>query len=877
VIPQALAHYRLVAAIGSGGMGEVYRAVDTRLGREVAIKLLPAEVSADAARLSRFENEARAASALNHPNIVTIHEIGRTDGLSYIVMELVDGKTLRELLVSGAPPMRKLLQIAAQAASGLAKAHAAGIVHRDLKPENLMVTGDGVVKILDFGLAKLMPPAALDGEDAEAVTETHVTRPGSILGTVGYMSPEQASGRELDFRSDQFSFGVILYELATGKRAFQRDTAAQTLAAIIQDEPTPIAALNPKAPASCRWIVERCLSKDPEERYASTLDLARDLAGARDRLSGVDSTPESLPVRDRSRWRWRIPAAITATVLLALAIAGWWLRQRDFFWKNPLEGARFTRLTDWEGSEIDAAISSDGKFVSFLADRDEGYDLWVGQIGGSEFLNLTKGRFPELETSGIQKTGFAADGAHVWFSVPKRGGQSQGMLFVPTMGGEPRPILASAVEAAWSSDGNRVVYHTADSGDPLFIADRNGGSPRQIFIGRPGIHNHYPIWSPDGRFVYMVHGVPPDDMDVWRIPASGGEAERLTFRRSNVAYPTLLDDRTLLYRAPREDGSGSGLFAMDVERRIQHSLSLGLEEYMSVAASVDGKRLVATVANPVHSLWSVPIVDHIVSESAVTRFRLPSVRAGAPRLGPDYLVYLSSKGGPDGLWKYKDGSQWELWRGADGPVIAAPAISSDGGRIAFVVKRGEHGRLHVVASDGTDAHSIAEALDVRDTPSWSPDGKWIAVTAREGQTMALYKVATDGGTPVRLVQGMVFDPVWSPDGSFIVYSEGPVAAVLRLRAIGPDGKAVSMPEVEVVYTHNRYRFLPDGKGLVVLQGPFARQNFSLLDLATGQLRPLTDLRPLFEIESFDVSADGKQVLFDRYRQNSDIVLIDLPR
>src|SRR5512143_727842 len=242
-------------------MGEVYRAVDTRLGREVAIKVLPAEVSADAARLSRFENEARAASALNHPNIVTIHEIGRADGVSYIVMELVDGKTLRELLAPGALPTRKLLQVAAQAASGLAKAHAAGIVHRDLKPENLMVTGDGVVKILDFGLAKLMQPAALDDDNPDAPTATHVTQPGAILGTVGYMSPEQASGRELDFRSDQFSLGVILYELATGKRAFQHGTAAQTLAAIIQDEPTPISALNPRAPASCRWIVERCLSK----------------------------------------------------------------------------------------------------------------------------------------------------------------------------------------------------------------------------------------------------------------------------------------------------------------------------------------------------------------------------------------------------------------------------------------------------------------------------------------------------------------------------------------------------------------------------------------------------------------------------------------
>jgi Tol biopolymer transport system component/predicted Ser/Thr protein kinase len=877
VTGSTLAHYRLVAAIGSGGMGEVYRALDTRLGRDVAVKVLPAEVSADAARLARFETEARSASALNHPNIVTIHEVGRAAGVSYIVMELVDGRTLRELLAGGALPARKLLHVAAQAASGLAKAHAAGIVHRDLKPENLMVTGDGIVKILDFGLAKLMPAGALGEDSPEAVTQTHLTRPGVVLGTVGYMSPEQASGRELDFRSDQFSFGAILYELATGKRAFQRGTAAETLAAIIHDEPTPIPSLNPRAPAPLRWIVERCLSKDPEERYASTVDLARDLAGARDRLSASDSVPEALPVRGRSGWRRRAAAAIAAAVLLALGGGGFWLRQRDYFWKNPLERARFLRLTNWEGSETDAAISPDGKFVTFLADGDEGRDLWVGQVGASEFLNLTKGRYPELEAPYIQKTGFTADGAHVWFSTPRRGGQAQGMLFVPTIGGAPRSFLSGAVEAAWSADGKRVVYHTPDPGDPLFVADRDGGEPRQILAEKPGLHIHYPAWSPDGRHVYFVRGTPPDEMDVWRIRASGGEPERLTFRQSRVAHPTLLDDRTLLYQAPREDGSGLGLFAMDVERRIPHLASLGLEEYLSVAASADGKRLVATIGNPVRSLWSVPISEQVVGEPAVRRFPLPSVRARAPRLGPDYLVYLSSKGGPDGLWRYKDGSESELWRGADGPVMAAPAVSLDGSRIAFVARRGERGRLHVVAADGSDAHATAAALDVRDAPSWSPDGRWIAVTAREGQGTALYKVPTDGQPAARLAEGILSDPVWSPDGRFIVYSEGQQGAVVRLRAIGSDGKAFPIPDVEVVYTHNRYRFLPDGKGLVLLQGPFARQNFSLLDLATGRLRPLTDLRPLFEIESFDVSPDGKRILFDRFRRDSDVVLIDLPR
>src|SRR5712691_125916 len=276
--------YKIHSSVGAGGMGEVYRARDTRLGREVAIKVLSSQLSCDRDRLDRFEREARAASALNHPNIVTIYELGQVGSTHYIAMELVEGQTLRELLASGLIPMHKVIQIAAQIADGLAKAHEGGIVHRDLKPENLMLSQEVLVKILDFGLAKLGP---LQGEDpSEMPTRDRCqTRPGEVLGTFGYMSPQQASGQPLDFRTDQFSFGLVLYEMVTGKRALQRSTEMETLLAILQEEPEPIGSLNPEVPAPLCWAVERCLAKEPEKRYASTRDLARELTAIRESLS----------------------------------------------------------------------------------------------------------------------------------------------------------------------------------------------------------------------------------------------------------------------------------------------------------------------------------------------------------------------------------------------------------------------------------------------------------------------------------------------------------------------------------------------------------------------------------------------------------------
>jgi serine/threonine protein kinase len=323
-----LGPYEILAPIGAGGMGEVYRARDERLKREVAIKVLPAELAADPERRSRFEREARAASALSHPNILTVYDIGSADSTVYIAMELVEGGTLKDLVASGPLASKKLLELATQVAEGLSAAHAAGIVHRDLKPANVMVSKHGFVKILDFGLAKLVTP-----EDQEvSALQTAAgdpTRPGMVMGTVGYMSPEQAAGRPLDFRSDQFSLGSILYEMATGKRAFERGTTAETLTAIIREEPEPVAQLNARVPAPLRWIVDRCLAKDPEDRFGTTKDLARDLAAVRDHLSEAPVSAEITGVhaaeiaRPRLRaWLFLVAVAIAAAVGLAAFVAG---------------------------------------------------------------------------------------------------------------------------------------------------------------------------------------------------------------------------------------------------------------------------------------------------------------------------------------------------------------------------------------------------------------------------------------------------------------------------------------------------------------------------------------------------------------------------
>jgi Tol biopolymer transport system component len=874
-----LGAYEILTLIGQGGMGEVYRATDTKLKRQVAIKVMPAAVASDPERLARFQREAEVLAALNHPNIAAIYGFEDSGATHALVMELVEGPTLSDRIANGPIPLNEALPIARQIAEALEAAHELGIIHRDLKPANIKVTPGGTVKVLDFGLAKFQPGGEPEADLTQSPTVTVAgTRAGVILGTAAYMSPEQARGRPVDKRADIWAFGCVLYETLTGRAAFARDTISETIAAILERDPA-WDQLPDSVPAEVTRVLRRCLDKDQKRRLRDVADVRIEL----DDAVSLGAAPRLSPVPRKPRSRAAVGAVVLAGLGALVGLAGsavWSTRGAASAPENPLARARFTRFTDFEGAEHDAAISPDGKFVSFVSDRDGQFDVWMSQVGTGRFTNLTKGKFPNA-TSLISIAGFSGDGTELWFHEADT---KLPLMLLPLLGGPARVFLSKSpakmppLNAIWSPDGARLVYHTGDDGDPLFVADRAGANARQIFIDRPGVHNHFPAWSPDGRWIYYVSGSPiAADQDLWRMASDGGSPQRLTHHENFVAYPAPIDLQTVLYVARDRDGSGPWLWALDVQRTVSERVSFGLEQYISVAASADGRRLVATVANPTASLWSVPLGDRPAEERDVKNVAVPTVRALAPRFSKSALFYLSSHGTGDGLWRAQNGQAIELWRGADGPLLEPAAVSADGRRVAIVLRKNGKQHLHTLAADGGDLQSVGETLDVTGAASWSPDGKWIAIAGNDGNGRGLFKVPLDGGMPVRLTAGAAINPAWSPIGDLIAYEGPDLGAYASLVAVRPDGSPVDLPPINLRRGGARVRFLPDGSGLVYMTGLRLDQDFWLLDFSTKKTRLLTHLTNTATMQAFDITPDGKQIVFDRLRENSDIVLIDLPK
>ena len=575
-----------------------------------------------------------------------------------------------------------------------------------------------------------------------------------------------------------------------------------------------------------------------------------------------------------------------AGVVLAISVA-YWVEQSEFFWRSPIADARFQRVTDFEGVEQSAAISRDGRFVAFLSDHDGPTDVWVTQVGSGEFHDLTHGSVPGLANPLLRTLGFSPDDSLVTFWVRKQESSSTDNISVwavPTLGGQPRIYLQGAAEFDWSRDASQLVYHTPGPGDPMFVTQGSRRpEDRPIFTAPPGLHCHFQLWSPDARFIYFVQGSLPDKLDVWRIRPTGETPERITSHNARVSHPILLDRRTLLYLASDADGSGPWLYSMDVERRIPHRLSSGLDRYTSLAASADGRRLVLTAATPKRTLWRMRIGNAPAEASQAERIALTTSSGFLPRLGPKYLLYVSEAGTSASVWKMANGTNAQLWNGAGAKFIDGPAISPDGQEIAFSVRQNAKTLLYVMKADGTGARIVADSLELQGAPAWAPDGKSITAAAQEHGVPHLVRVPVDGQvpgggrTPVSFVQDYSVDPTWAPDGRFLVYSGPDIGTTFTVKAVSAEGGALALKALTLTRGARHIAILPGGRELVVLRGEIEHKNLWLADLETGAERQLTNVAPDFNIRDFDISQDGREVVLEREQQESDVVLLELPQ
>jgi Tol biopolymer transport system component len=571
-------------------------------------------------------------------------------------------------------------------------------------------------------------------------------------------------------------------------------------------------------------------------------------------------------------------ATIVAVLLLVYAVLRLGEPAREM-WRNPLANATFTRLTDWPGTEQAAEISRDGRWASFLADHDGHMDAWLTQIGSGSYRNLTPGDHIELVNPSIRTLGFSADGSLVTVWTRSSDGshpEDIKLMAAPTAGGELREFLRGVAEVAWSHDGRQIVYHTTAPGDPLFVRDARGVTHR-IYVAPSGVHCHFPLWSKDDAYVYFARGIPPDDWDIWRIRASGAGLERITFHDSRVSHPVLLDGHTLVYLASDPQGSGPWLYALNVEQRVPHRISFGLERYTSLAASAGGTRLVATVEESNSSIWSAPLSpDPVASggQPATQPVSLVSATGLSPRTGLNYILYVSARAGRQGIWSAGDGQSRELWSDAHSIIVGAPAVTRDGRYIAFTVADGERTILYTMDSDGREVRVLTRSLDLRGNPAWAPDGRSIvSAVLRDGEPR-LMNIFLDNSPPSPLVSEYSIDPVWSPDGQFLIYSGADVGTTFPLRAVARDGRPYPIPALFLNRGARRVAFRPDARTIVLLRGDGGHKNFWLVDLRTGAERQITELAPDIAISDFDLSRDGSAVLFDRIQESSRIALIE---
>ena len=919
-----LGRYEIRSKLGEGGMGEVYLAQDSELDRKVGLKILPADVASNHARMERFVREAKSAAALSHPNIAQIFEIGEDEGTHYIAMEFIEGVTLREKIHGESTELRKLLRYLQHVAEGLAKAHAAGIIHRDLKPDNIMITRDGHAKILDFGLAKLIEPTAEPNgpksareeglsEVATAILKQHST-PGMILGTAGYMSPEQAQGKtnQIDHRSDIFSFGCILYEAITRSKAFEGKDLIDTLNKIIREPVKPISDVNPTAPPDLQRIVRRCLAKDPDERYQTIKDVAIELKEVRRELQGAEQhttappssvssaaglgqslnasatiSVDSLSTRASSaeyivsELKRHKKGMVLALALMTIVIAGasfalYKLTNRSRP-KQPVSfaTAKITRLTT-SGKVTDAAISPDGKYVAHVVDDAGRESLWVRQVATQsnvEIVQPSENQFIALA--------FSPDGNYVYYSVRERvPGLPLGDLYqVPSLGGAARKVLTDiAGRFSFSPDGKRFAYlsrSTSERETFLMIANADGSGARKLTGQRGNERLSAPSWSPDGKtIVSQARNIPENYTTVVAVSVESGEIKSFTSQKwglvGGVAW--LADGGGLLVTA-----RGLGPFQqfqiweVSYPEGAARQITNDLNGYGSLSLDANSDALVTVQGEGVANIWVMPANDTAHATQLTTGRR----GDGDPSWTPDGAVVYDSNASGNGELYLIDA------HGGNARQITAnssynnglPSVSPDGRYIAFTSGVGGGGpHIWRIGIDGFNRQQLTNSFDL--LPQWSPDSQWIVYQSQTGSGVAIWKVAVNGGQPVKLNEKLARAPTVSPDGRQVAcyYRDNPNAP-FKLGVLPIEGgQPTKTFDVQEANALRPLRWTADGRAIVYVLTRGGVSNLWAQPLDGGQPKQLTNFTSDL-IFSFDFSRDGKQIALSRGTVSSDVVLI----
>jgi serine/threonine protein kinase len=862
-------------------MGEVYRAIQSSLGRQVAIKVLPAEKVADPERKQRFVQEAKSASSLNHPNIITIYDIGQVEGVDFISMELVSGKALDRLIPRQGMRLNDALKYAVQIADALARAHAAGIVHRDLKPGNIMVNEDGLVKVLDFGLAKLTEPApASPDESTRTIRPT--TEEGKIVGTIAYMSPEQAEGKKVDARSDIFSFGSVLYEMVTGRQAFHGDTKASTLAAILKDNPRPASQLVDGLPREVEKLISRCLRKEVNQRFQHMDDLKivlEEMKGESD--SGVLGTAAVPIPKPRRRLVW----AFSVPVALALATVGVWLvRSKNAAPEAPLVAVP---LTSYTGDEDWPTLSPDGTQVAFAwnGEKLDKYDIYVKQIGVEPPFRLTSDAAINYSPAWSPDGGFIAflrelshDKTDIVI-VPQRGGPER---ILSEIKGSIRQALPWGPYLSWTPDSKWIVCPAPNSGEHVWALHLfSTETGEQIELTNPPsgeAGDVAPAVSPDGRNLIFSRASPDFfNLSLWMLPLGAGY--KPSGREEKIESPGMTNFGTAWLPNGREfiftSWTGSmGLWRLAVSKgAVPRRLELGVAGGQPTISRL-GNRLAFEVFQYDLNIWRVDLKGPGKEPGQPTRFISSTQIEYYPAYSPDgrRIAFMSDRSGTQEIWICdSDGSKAAQLTSFGGAAIYGPSWSPDSQRVALTVaQKGMKEDIYVVGVNGGVPRRMTTDPAEDKWPYWSHDGKWIYFSSTRSGREEIWKMPSNGGEAVQITRNSGDAPQESADGKFLYYMKGWPEAVTVWRAPVDGNQEAKV--LDSVHSEGQWTLGKEGIYFFKTPDKMGHSDICVYEFTSGQTRKiLTIQRPVDN--HIAVSPDGRTIIYPQSDESGSVLML----